>query len=88
MRDRWLTVEVSGRSSRLYDREYKRDTYLALGVAEVWLVDLGARRVFVSRQGGLRDEPVDNHLVWRTPAGPQLRFDVATFFTGVAAGDQ
>lgn len=88
VRDRWLAVEVSGRSSRLYDREYKRDTYLALGVAEVWLVDLAAQRVFVSRQGGIRDEAVDHELVWRTPAGPALRFDVAAFFTGVAAGDQ
>lgn len=57
-------------------------------MAEVWLVDLAARRVFVSRQGGIRDEAVNHELVWRTPAGPALRFDVTAFFTGVAAGDQ
>ena len=36
----WLAVEVLSRSSKRYDRDYKRDAYLALGVPEVWLVDL------------------------------------------------
>jgi len=37
--DHWLAVEVLSRSSRIYDREFKRDAYFALGVREVWLVD-------------------------------------------------
>lgn len=35
VRDRWLAVEVSGTGSRIYDREYKRDGYLEVGVVEV-----------------------------------------------------
>jgi len=36
----WLAVEVSGRDSRVYDRDFKREAYLRLGVQEVWRVDL------------------------------------------------
>jgi Uma2 family endonuclease len=46
--EHWLAVEISGVGSRMYDREYKRDAYLQLGVKEVWLVDLDERCVFVS----------------------------------------
>lgn len=37
--EHWLAVEVLSRSSRVYDREFKRDAYFALGVQQVWLVD-------------------------------------------------
>src|SRR5690349_8530990 len=37
--EHWLAVEVLSRSSRIYDREIKRDAYFALGVQQVWLVD-------------------------------------------------
>src|SRR5689334_10982405 len=37
--EHWLAVEVLSRSSRIYDREFKRDAYFALGVQQVWLVD-------------------------------------------------
>src|SRR5882724_11095704 len=47
----WLAVEVSGRASRIYDRDFKRDAYLALGVREVWLADLEEEHVLVSREG-------------------------------------
>lgn len=86
--EHWLAVEVSGRGSRIYDREYKRDTYLALGVREVWLVDLNARRVFVSRPGAARDVPHDSELTWRLPSsGRELRLDVAELFRGVPRGE-
>ena len=41
--ENWLAVEVLSRSSRVYDREFKRDAYIALGVREVWLVDIRNR---------------------------------------------
>ena len=50
--EQWLAVEVLSRSSRVYDREFKRDAYFALGVQEVWLVDIGNRCVEVSRERG------------------------------------
>ena len=37
--EHWLAVEVLSPSSRIYDRDFKRDAYLALGVQQVWLVD-------------------------------------------------
>ena len=47
--EHWLAVEVLSPSSRVYDREFKRDAYLALGVRQVWLVDLRDRSVEVCR---------------------------------------
>ena len=64
--EHWLAVEVLSRSSRVYDREFKRDAYFALGVSEVWLVDLRARSVEVSRQRG-PGEVVNDTIRWRVP---------------------
>ena len=85
--DHWLAVEVSGKGSRIYDREYKRDGYLGVGVAEVWLVDLDAKRIFVSRPGGPKDIPHAAELIWRSPGGRELRLDVAALFLRVPAGE-
>ena len=60
----WLAVEIYSRGSRRYDHDYKRDAYLALGVREVWLVDLDERAVLVSRVNGMRDERVTETLRW------------------------
>ena len=65
--DHWLAVEIYSPSSRLYDHDYKRDAYLALGVREVWLVDLVERAVFVST-GAVRDRRITDILAWH-PAG-------------------
>ena len=46
--EHWLAVEVLSRSSRVYDREFKRDAYFALGVKQVWLVDRRAKCLEVS----------------------------------------
>jgi len=84
MRDWWLAVEVFSPSSRVYDREFKRDAYLALGVAEVWLVDLDERDVLVSRRGGGRDVRHDERLVWHPAAmGDALEIDLASLFRGM-----
>lgn len=37
--ERWLAVEVASPSTRVYDRAYKLDGYLAMGVRELWLID-------------------------------------------------
>lgn len=49
IKDHWLAVEVLSRSSQVYDREFKRDAYFALGVQQVWLVDWHDELVEVSR---------------------------------------
>lgn len=40
-----LVVEIASPGSSIYDRTTKSDTYAALGVPELWLVDPEARRV-------------------------------------------
>ncbi len=81
--DRWLAVEVASPSTRVYDREYKLNAYLSLGVREVWLVDPADRSIVVGR----RQRPavtVRDELVWRPPdpAG-SLRLEVPGLFRGL-----
>ena len=80
----WLAVEVISRSSRIYDREFKRDAYLALGVGEVWLVDRWDRSVDVARADrGI--ETVRDALVWRPPVpGVEVRIELSELFAGLA----
>jgi Uma2 family endonuclease len=81
----WLAAEVLSPSSRMYDRAYKRDAYLSLGVREVWLVDLDERAVFVSRRGEAgRDVRHAGELRW-TPEEMRepLSIDVASLFSGL-----
>ena len=83
VQEHWLAVEVSGTSSRVYDRDYKRDGYLGIGVKQVWLVDLDLRQILVSRPGGERDVPHDSNLAWRSPEGREIRIDIPTLFRGL-----
>ena len=64
--EHWLAVEVLSRSSRVYDRDTKRDAYLALGVQEVWLVDRWKKLVEVTPARGPA-ERVRDVLHWRVP---------------------
>ena len=84
MRDWWLAVEVFSPSSRVYDRDFKRDAYLALGVDEVWLVDLDERAAFVSRRGA-REERHEGRLAWHPRAMPRaLEVELPSLFRGLA----
>ena len=81
--EHWLAVEILSRSSRVYDREFKRDAYLALGVREVWLVDVrdGSIEVCV--------RPGEGHLVrdavtWSMPDGDEsVHVELAELFAGI-----
>ena len=80
----WLAVEVFSPSSKIYDRDFKRDAYLRLGVAEVWLVDLRERCVLVSRPDGPRDVRTAGELVWQPDEMPgPLTLDVSRLFDGM-----
>jgi Uma2 family endonuclease len=69
--ERWLAVEVLSRSSRIYDRAFKRDAYFALGVAEVWLVDPSDRCVEVCRAKGAGT--VEQEAIrWRVPTTDRI----------------
>lgn len=65
--EHWLSVEIVSRSSRVYDREFKRDAYLALGVREVWLVDVRDRSIEVCVRKGA-GVVVRDALTWRAPS--------------------
>src|SRR5689334_10247005 len=80
--EHWLAVEVLSRSSRVYDREIKRDAYIALGVQEVWLVDRWDRTVEVTRARG-PGEIVRDMLHWRVPT---LALEIEISLTDVFAG--
>lgn len=64
--ENWLAVEILSRSSRVYDREFKRDAYFALGVRQVWMVDRRAKIVEVSVAPG-SSEIVRDVIRWRVP---------------------
>ena len=79
-----LVVEVISPGSAIYDRNTKADTYGALGVRELWLVDETGEEVEVRRQTGggfdegkvfRRGEFIESG-VW-----PDLRLNVEQLFT-------
>jgi len=64
--EHWLAVEILSRSSRVYDREFKRDAYFVLGVREVWLVDRRSRSVEVCHGPG-QGERARGAVRWQVP---------------------
>lgn len=83
VREHWLAVEVLSPSSRVYDREFKRDVYLALGVREVWLVDPSDRSVEVCRGVG-ESEMVRDVVRWRVPGtDTQVSIELDEIFAGL-----
>ena len=80
--EHWLAVELLSRSSRISDREFKRDAYFALGVSEVWLVDIADHSVEVCRRRAA-GETVRDVMAWRVPT---LDLIVPIPLAGVFAG--
>lgn len=79
----WLAVEVLSPSSRIYDREFKRDAYLALGVREVWLVDLADRSVEVCRGAG-ESAIVRDVVRWQVPGTAMaVSIELGEIFAGL-----
>ena len=79
-----LVVEVISPGSAIYDRNTKADTYGALGVRELWLIDESAETVEVRRQTGggfdegrtfARGERVESSVF------PALQLSVEQLFT-------
>src|SRR5712671_5219234 len=67
-----LVIEVISPGSAIYDRNTKADTYAALGVKELWLVDQTAETVEVRRLRGdryregrllMKDEPLQSTVI-------------------------
>jgi Uma2 family endonuclease len=84
----WLAVEVSGRGSRIYDRDHKGPAYLRAGVQEVWRADLKERSIFVSRPHAPNEEQRLDTVAWRPPClSHPVILDVGMVFEGVAGDD-
>jgi Uma2 family endonuclease len=79
--EHWLAVEIFSRSSRIYDREFKRDAYFALGLHQVWLVDWRDRSVEVCAAKGTSDVLRDT-IRWRV-AGADIAIDLHELFEGL-----
>ena len=83
MTEHWLAVEVLSRLSKVYDREFKRDAYVALGVREVWLVDKDDHSVDVTRTRG-EIETVRDTILWHPPTlDLEVRVDLRDIFAGI-----
>ena len=81
--EHWLAVEIYSPSSRRYDRDFKRDAYHALGVHEVWLVDLDDLSVEVSRAAG-QSNLVRDDITWHVPVlDVDVRISLAELFEGL-----
>jgi Uma2 family endonuclease len=81
--EHWLAVEILSRSSRVYDREFKRDAYLALGVREVWLVDVRDRSVEACVRPGA-GRLVRDAVTWSMPDGDaSVYVELAELFDGI-----
>src|SRR5437588_5444727 len=79
--EHWLAVEVLSRSSRIYDREFKRDAYFALGLKQVWLVDWRDQSVEVCTGKG-KSRVVRDSIRWRI-AGAEVIIDLHEVFAGL-----
>ena len=79
-----LVVEVISPGSAIYDRNTKADTYGALGVRELWLVDETAQTVEVRRQtgGGFDEGKVFSRVEQiESTVFPALKLSVEQLFT-------
>lgn len=79
--EHWLAVEVLSRSSRVYDRDFKRDAYFALGVQQVWLVDWRDESVEVCTAKA-KSRVVRETIRWRI-AGAEVVIDLHEVFAGL-----
>ena len=81
--EHWLAVEILSRSSRIYDREFKRDAYFALGVQQVWLVDRRNKSVEGWRERGKHVVKRDV-IHWKVPTLDfRLSIDLEETFAGL-----
>ncbi len=85
----WLAVEVLSRSSRVYDREVKRAAYLALGVAEYWIVDPCDCAVEVWIPGASTGRRVTDSLRWHPAAlAEEVVIDLCAVFRDIGGDDE
>jgi len=80
----WLAAEVLSPSSKHYDRDYKLEAYLRLGVQEVWIVDLDRHCCEISGVDGRRSITEYRKVRWHPPGMTHpLELDLQTIFRDI-----
>ena len=89
MRDLWLAIEISGRGSRVYDRDFKGPAYMRAGVKTYWRIDLRDRCLYVSVPGQPAEVRYSDQVRWQAPVGPDapMVVDVRELLRGVTGDD-
>ncbi len=62
-----LAIEIVSRSSAIYDRDYERRAYAAVGVREYWVVDARAHAVEIRHPGDTEPRVARERVVYQTP---------------------
>lgn len=81
--EHWLAVEVLSRSSRVYDCEFKKAAYFALGVRQVWLMDRWAKSVDVWRSPSSRETVREVLRSQVSTAGDMVSIHLAEIFANI-----
>lgn len=72
----WLAVEVLSPSTRVYDTEWKRQAYQAMGVECTWLVDPASERITVWQGGNPAGTVEAMVLRWTPRELPDVRIAI------------
>jgi Uma2 family endonuclease len=79
----WLAVEVLSPSTRVYDTEWKRHAYQALGVEAVWLAEPRGGTITTWLGADSTPQVFSQQLTWRPSAVPEI--DVVIDVPGIFA---
>ena len=76
-----IVVEILSQSNALYDRRTKSDTYKAMGVRELWLVDTTNREIEVRSFSARTNTTFKSGEVLRSQVLKKIRIPVAAAFS-------
>ena len=76
-----IVVEIGSPSTALYDRRTKSDTYRAMGVRELWLVDSVAKEIEVRSFEAGKTAVYKSADTLRSEVLPKIEISVATVFS-------
>ena len=78
-----IVVEIISPSTAYYDRKTKSDTYRAMGVREMWLVDLETKEVEVRSFEAGKSAVYKNGDTLRSEVLPKIEIPVTALFSSV-----
>ncbi len=75
-----IVVEIMSPKTAIYDRTTKSDTYQAMGVREMWLVDTDVKQIVVRSFEAGKSAVYKPGDILRSEVLPKIEIPVATFF--------